>query len=428
MAKNSNLHAAKAAKNDEFYTQLTDIEKEMSHYREHFKGKTIFCNCDDPTWSNFWRYFHLNFGFLGLKKLVATHYDAVCSTYKMTYMGGDDYNIEAGVRENLMQNGDFRSPECIELLRESDIVVTNPPFSLFREYVAQLMEHGKKFIIIGNMNCLTYKEFFPLIKDDIVWPGVNSKGGTRKGNSLCFGVSGSSGLVQVSAWWFTNLDHAKRHEPLTVWRKYYDDPSLYPKYDNYDAINVDKTADIPCDYFQCIGVPISFLDKYNPDQFEIVGCTESEGVGFSNGLFDQRESEAAYGQRQADLQANLHPEKIRIFRFQDGSYKILPQPGLDLEQVAASYKDDGFQYVSGVMGVPISFLDKYCPEQFEIVAFRKGEDGRDLVFTRERERESSTVLSHPCSTAEFGLITGAKQTICSDGKSRYARVAIRRRT
>lgn len=269
MAKNSNLHAAKTAKNDEFYTQLTDIEKELAHYREHFRDKIIFCNCDDPTWSNFWRYFHLNFGFLGLKKLIATHYDAEKPTYKLEYTGGDDQNIEAGVRTDLMQNGDFRSPECVELLKKCDIVVTNPPFSLFREYVAQLMEYGKKFVIIGNMNAITYKEFFPLLKEDRVWAGVNEKGGTRKGNSLCFGSPGQDDLVQVSAWWFTNLDHSKRHEPLTLFRTY--NPDDYPMYDNYDAINVNKTADIPCDYNGVMGVPISFLDKYCPEQFEIVG-------------------------------------------------------------------------------------------------------------------------------------------------------------
>ena len=427
MAKNSNLHAAKAAKNDEFYTQLTDIEKEMSHYREHFKGKTIFCNCDDPTRSNFWRYFHLNFGFLGLKKLIATHYDPVQPTYKLEYEGGDDYNIKAGVKSDLTQNGDFRSPECIELLKECDIVVTNPPFSLFKEYVDQLMEYDKRFIIVGNKNSVTYKEFFPLIKDDRVWVGyrsMNSDFWLRvPDDQPCEKVVDGVRLKHIMACWFTNMPVAKREEPMVLFRKYYDDPSLYPKYDNYDAINVDKTADIPCDYFQCIGVPISFLDKYNPDQFEIVGCTESEGLGFSNGLFDRRESEAAYGQRQADLQADLHPEKIKIVKFQDGSYKILPQPGLDLEQVAAEHKDDGFQYVSGVMGVPISFLDKYCPDQFEIIAFRKGEDGKDLVFTRERE--SSTVLSYPCSTSIPGMIKNAEGRI--NGKITYARVTVRRK-
>ena len=295
MAKNTGLHAAKAAKKDEFYTQLTDIEKEMAYYRDHFKDKVIFCNCDDPDWSNFWKYFHLNFGFLGLKKLIATHYDPMEPTYKLEYTGGNDYDIKAGTKTPLQQNGDFRSPECVELLKESDIVVTNPPFSLFREYVAQLIEYGKKFIIIGHQNAITYKEFFPLIKDNKVWFGHGFSGGAAWFISNYEDYAAASGhkdgMIRVSGVvWYTNLDHKKRHDPLILFRKYYDDPSLYPKYDNYDAINVDKTSDIPCDY-------------------------------------------------------------------------------------------------DGVMGVPISFLDKYCPEQFEIVAFRKGEDGKDLVFTRERERE-----------------------------------------
>lgn len=341
MAANANLHKAKSEKNDEFYTQLTDVSNELKHYKQHFAGKVVFCNCDDPTWSAFWKYFHLNFAVLGLRKLVSTHYDKTQPTYKMEYEGGDDDNIEAGTVTPLEGNGDFRNQECLDLLDECDIVVTNPPFSLFREYVKILMEHRKKFIIIGNMNCVTYKEIFPLIKNDELWIGMNEKSGTRKGNTMCFGVPdgvevknlslGPHGerLTQISAWWFTNLDHAKRHEKLVLWKEY--TPDEYPKYDNYDAINVDKTTQIPKDY-------------------------------------------------------------------------------------------------DGVMGVPISFLDKYCPDQFEIVAFRKGDDGKDLVFTRERERESSTVLSSPCSIAEWGLITGAKQTICSDGKSRYARVAIRRKT
>lgn len=294
MAKNTNLHKAKAAKNDEFYTQLTDIEKELSHYREHFRGKTIFCNCDDPTWSNFWRYFHLNFGFLGLKKLISTHYDPEKPTYKLEYEGGDDYNVEAGVRTDLMQNGDFRSPECVELLREADIVVTNPPFSLFREYVAQLMEYGKKFVIIGNMNAVTYKEFFPLIKDDKVWIGASIHSGDRE-----FRVPESYPLLSAG-WridengekyirvkgirWYTNLDHPQRHEFLALFRKHEEDPVRYPKYDNYDAINVDKTADIPCDYDGVMGVPISFLDKYCPEQFEVLKCSaysnsEHDGCG-----------------------------------------------------------------------------------------------------------------------------------------------------
>lgn len=287
--KNHNLTSAKRAKNDEFYTQLTDIEKELVHYKDFLRGKTVFCNCDDPRWSNFWKYFHLNFSHIGLKKLIATHYDAEQATYMLEYEGGNDADIEEGKETPLQQNGDFRSPECISLLQEADVVVTNPPFSLFREYVAQLIEYRKKFIIIGNQNAVTYKEIFPLIKNNEIWIGYNEKGGTRKGNTLLFGikegfeskslvVSGGKKFAQVSAWWFTNVDHDKRHEPLTLFRRYYDDPSLYPHYDNYDAINVDKTADIPCDYFEAMGVPITFLDKYCPDQFEILGL----GNGRSN--------------------------------------------------------------------------------------------------------------------------------------------------
>ncbi len=167
MAANANLHKAKEQKNDEFYTQLTDVSKELMHYKEHFKGKVVFCNCDDPTWSAFWKYFHLNFEALGLKKLISTHYDKNESTYKMEYTGGNDNDVEVGIKTPLEGNGDFRSQECVDILKESDIVVTNPPFSLFREFVAVLMEHEKKFIIWGNNNAITFKEFFPLLKDKI---------------------------------------------------------------------------------------------------------------------------------------------------------------------------------------------------------------------------------------------------------------------
>ena len=209
MAKNTNLHQAKKAKNDEFYTQLTDIEKEMYHYREHFRGKVIFCNCDDPTWSNFWRYFHLNFEFLGIKKLISTHYDPDHPTYKLEYTGGNDYDIEAGVRTDLKGNGDFRSEECIELLKEADIVVTNAPFSLWRTHISQLVEYMKKFIVIGNKNAVTYKEFFPLLKEDRVWLGWNASHG-----SMTFATSiGGPANTPVPSYWYTNLDHPRRHEP-----------------------------------------------------------------------------------------------------------------------------------------------------------------------------------------------------------------------
>lgn len=272
---NANLHKAKEAKNDEFYTQLTDVAKELMHYKEHFRGKVVFCNCDDPTWSAFWKYFHLNFEELGLKKLVSTHYDREEATYKMEYEGGNDNDIECGVKTPLEGNGDFRNQECIEILKESDIVVTNPPFSLFREYVTCLMEYGKKFVIVGSKNSITYKEIFPLIKNNQIWIGAKSMSGSlwfttpedyeNKNDKIENGVR----LTPIACCWFTNLDIPKRHEKLILWKNYNEEE--FPKYDNYDAINVDKVSEIPCDYDGEMGVPITFLDKFNPEQFEIIG-------------------------------------------------------------------------------------------------------------------------------------------------------------
>lgn len=295
MAKNDNLHKAKEAKNDEFYTQIADIEKELKHYKEHFKGKTVFCNCDDPEWSNFWKYFHLNFGLLGLKKLVTTHYDASDPTYKMEYTGGNDSDTSVGVITPLKQNGDFRSPECIELLQKAEIVVTNPPFSLAREYIACLMKQHKEFLIIGDMNWITYKEVFPLLKDDRIWFGncavkefIQPDGTIKKfGNKL----------------WFTNLDHKKRHEKLILWKKY--SPEEYPKYDNYDAINVDKVSDIPVDYDGILGVPITFLDKYNPEQFEILDARDYA-------LNDKQKNKNTFLIKDADSAINGKPVYVRI--------------------------------------------------------------------------------------------------------------------
>ena len=250
--KNSNLHKAKDAKNDEFYTQLTDVAKELMHYKARFKDKIVLCNCDDPTWSAFWKYFHLNFTELGLKKLISTHYDREEATYKMEYTGGDDNDIEIGVKTPLEGNGDFRNKECLDLLDECDIVVTNPPFSLFREYVAVLMEYEKKFLIIGNKNAITYKEFFPLLKDDEVWIGcTNVKEFLQPDGSIKkFGNIG----------WFTNLDVAKRHEKLILWKKY--TPEEYPKYDNYLAWNVNKVSEIPCDDYIDIEIDEPELELY----------------------------------------------------------------------------------------------------------------------------------------------------------------------
>lgn len=308
MAANTNLHKAKTAKNDEFYTQLTDVSKELMHYKQHFKNKIVLCNCDNPTWSAFWKYFHLNFSVLGLKKLISTHYDKNEPTYEMEYTGGDDNDIEVGVKTPLEGNGDFRNQECLDLLDEADIVVTNPPFSLFREYVSILMEHKKKFIVIGNQNAITYKVFFPLLKDDKVWLGFTHPkefrqrdGTVKKFGNIC---------------WFTNLDIKKRHEELILVKKYAGHEDEYPTYDNYDAIEVSKVANIPLDYDGVMGVPITFLDKYSPDQFEILGVTESEGKGFSNGLWKEKSGVAQpliKGERKYAriLIRNKHPEQSK---------------------------------------------------------------------------------------------------------------------
>lgn len=274
---NTNLHKAKEAKNDEFYTQLTDVAKEMMHYKEHFRDKIVYCNCDNPTWSAFWKYFHLNFAELGLKKLISTHYNKSEPTYKMEYTGGDDNDIEAGIKSLLEGNGDFRSEECIELLKKADIVVTNPPFSLFKEYLAQLMAYHKKFIIIGNVNAISYKETFHYLKNNEMWLGYGGNCTMTfrmpdyyelKGSAF-IGEDGHKYIKTPSCAWYTNLDIQKRHEKLVLWKNYNDID--FPKYDNYNAINVRKTAEIPCDYFEEMGVPISFLNQYNPEQFEIIG-------------------------------------------------------------------------------------------------------------------------------------------------------------
>lgn len=333
---NSQLSAAKKAKNDEFYTRMTDIEHELVHYRDHFKGKVVLCNCDDPFESNFFKYFALNFNPLGLKKLIATCYSgspiaggeyqpslfdddvdentgrhrraykAVVNVFRDTTGDGgldmDDIKNLLDSGENELTElhgdgtygaGDFRSRECLELLDEADIVVTNPPFSLFREYVATLMEHDKRFVIVGNQNAITYKEAFPLLRDDRLWLGYNkvkefvvpSADHPERGNIV---TDGKGGLIAKfgNICWYTNLDITKRHEDLLLYRRYKEDPSRYPKYDNYDAIEVSKVKDIPEDYWGVMGVPITFMDKYNPDQFDIVGCSESEGRGFSNGLWN----------------------------------------------------------------------------------------------------------------------------------------------
>jgi hypothetical protein len=296
------LNNARRQKADEFYTQLSDIEKEVKHYKDHFNEKVVFCNCDDPETSNFYYYFVSNYSELRLKKLITTHFELDKASYMLEYEGGADVkgdketvikraiklgrktalkqNFEQGSQGDLFEqeparsySGDFRSPECIELLKQSDMVVTNPPFSLFREYVTQLIEYEKKFLIIGNQNAITYKEVFKYIKNNNMWRGVNPAG-------MCFNVPAGYNKTtkiingEVFGWigtacWFTNLNHRKRNENLTLYKKY--NSNDYQKYDNYDAIDVSKVNEIPLDYIGLMGVPITFLDKHNPEQFEIIG-------------------------------------------------------------------------------------------------------------------------------------------------------------
>lgn len=351
---NANLSAAKAAKNDEFYTELPEIQAELKHYKDKFAGKIVFCNCDDPFESNFVKYFLMNFNGLGLKELIATGYKTspvqgtelgekgkpyvLRVTETKPYLRGTQTDLDiAGAKQflekeqahvmiplegnwakdesgNILQiavkeeyvdektgktkkrtvkqdlyyeAGDFRSDMSIELLQQADIVVTNPPFSLFREYVAQLMQYGKQFLIMGNKNAITYKEFFPLLKDNLVWPGVGSINGGRwmimpddielASDKYKYDVQGHRLLNIAGVCWFTNLDHAKRHQmlPLDLGFTYAGHEEDYPKYDNYGIINVDKVSQIPCDYMEVMGVPITFLDKYCPEQFEILGIANS---------------------------------------------------------------------------------------------------------------------------------------------------------
>ena len=279
---NTNLKTAKKNKNDEFYTLMEDIEKEMRYYKDFFKGKVVYCNCDDARESNFFKYFSLNFEFLGLKKLITTGYKADGKGVVLVYEGDKNGNRrvdnEEIVVKELNGDGDFRSEECIEYLKECDVVVTNPPFSLFRQYVKQLMDYGKKFIIIGEQNALTYKEIFPLIKDNKIWWGKSIHSGDRKfyvpdnyplNASTCGIDENGKRFVNVKGirWW-TNVKEVINNEPLDLYKRYsFED---YPKYENFDAINVDKVADIPMDYDGIMGVPITFLDKYCPTQFEII--------------------------------------------------------------------------------------------------------------------------------------------------------------
>lgn len=339
MAGNKTLNKANKAKNDEFYTQLSDIENELRHYKDHFKGSVIFCNCDDPYESNFFKYFAANFNHLGLKKLITTCFKgspvageelpllAISGLetpnrddrkpYKIEITEVKDHNKDGAIdladveyllknKKNALTllegNGDFRSKECVRLLKEADIVVTNPPFSLFREYVEQLMDHRKQFLIIGGQNAITYKEVFRFIKEDRIWLGIDN-GGTKwfrvpghydiETESRKKTIDGIKYFSMGSIVWFTNLDHPKRHETLLLFREY--SPEIFPHYDNYNAIEVGRVADIPGDWDGVMGVPITFLDKHNPEQFEILGmCENLDLYGLKTRTYTARECRERY--------------------------------------------------------------------------------------------------------------------------------------
>ena len=439
---NENLHKAKEAKNDEFYTQLNDVSEELRHYKEHFKDKIIFCNCDDPTWSAFWRYFHLNFEHLGLKKLISTHYDREKPTYKMEYTGGNDNDIEAGVKTPLEGNGDFRNQECIDLLKEADIVVTNPPFSIAREdFIPQLFEYKKKFLIIGDLNWVTYKIIFPLLKNNEMWMGYSAvkeflqPDGTIKkfGNKL----------------WFTNLDIKKRHEKLILWKNY--TSAEFPRYDNYDAINVDKVSNIPCDYCESWEVTEDEFKNFSADEWEITRTGELDGeksffiipaadtelrkllhehaTGYKEGIEKEiikriqkniNNDRLPSGRQAAERQKDTVTESLEC---QSPSLTSTIQHSLkSLEQQSQKERDSvtvcGLQnqelhsllstssenisaclqerYCNGVAGVPITFLDKYSPDQFEIVNandYRKTENVPVKSHGLIKDKDASITLS-----------------------------------
>ncbi len=456
---NTNLANAKSAKNDEFYTQYPDIQKEINAYLDFdpnvFRGKTVLMPCDDPEWSNFTKFFAQNFELLGLKKLVSTSYASGSKKYKMPYQptiletsqphfdadkskthgkifvlerdvtGDNRINIEDLQWQYLDGDGDFRSREIRQLRDEADIIVTNPPFSLFREFVAWIMEAGKRFVIIGSMNAVTYKEIFPLIKENKIWLGA-----TGFVTDMVFGVPEGT-IVKDSdkakaerlgyvgnytrlgnSCWYTNIDHGRRHQPLRLMTmaenfKHSKHKEIrgvgYRRYDNYDALEVPFTDAIPSDYVECLGVPVSFLDKYSPDQFEIVGATESEGKGFSNGLWHPES-----GVAQA-LVEGLRVYKRIFIRIATGGGNLLNIRELkNFVMNTFGYTDEEITVESGIMGVPISFLDKYCPEQFEIIGMAKRGAGdprlKSKVYTKDDYANYSDLNATPTLWGEDGKL------------------------
>ena len=472
MADNANLSAARSAKNDEFYTQYGDIEAEMNAYVEYnpdvFKGKTILLPCDDPEWSNFTKYFASNFERFGLKKLISTSYIRSAGSKNLTLFErcspkydpkkhathGKLFTLTHDTNESgridtddiefsgyLHGDGDFRSKEVCKLRDEADIIITNPPFSLFREFLNWILEAKKSFVILGNMNAITYKEVFPYLQDNKIWLGYSIHSGDRafnvpddyplKAAGCGIGKDGKKFIRVKGVRWFTNIDHGRRHEKLqldTMAHNLKFNKKLrkklegnygaleYPHYDNYDAIEVPFTECIPSDYEAAMGVPITFLDKWNPDQFEIVGPDFE--LAHPEPLPDGKTGTGRFYVRERERDCNSTALVLAFNHTKEEMTVSLLSMGVKLNEM---------HWISGVMGVPITFMDKYNPEQFEIVAFRKGEDGRDLVFTREREREreSTTVLSYPCTTSILGMIKNAEGKI--NGRPTYARITIIRK-
>ena len=513
MAKNSGLSKAKNAKKDEFYTSYEVIQAEINHYEDKFKNKTVLCNCDDPFESNFCKFFLRNFNYLKLKRLICTSYSTSpivgqqltlvgwneepikrCNGYVMDISevpmangrGVSDSDIDSllksknsGVKK-LKGDGDFRSDECIEYMKQADVVITNPPFSLFREYVAQLIEYEKNFLIIGNVNAITYKEIFPLIKDNKMWLGASIHSGDRKfyvpddyplKASGCGEDENGRKFIRVKGVrWFTNLDYTKRHEELVLYKKYYGNEEEYPKYDNYDAINVDKTADIPCDYFEYMAVPITYTDKYNPDQFEIINAndirTNPDTPIKAHGLIKDKDAvittqnytknaekdltqTAKTGtiltDRQTDRQTNYickncHQEKNVTELWECRSHSLTStiqtsSLSSDLTDMLQATHDSVIdlqsterkltqeyslsEECSGIMGVPITFLDKYNPEQFEIIGLTQ-RGCHDESLETKKYNDFWEMRPDGTKTGSSGNKTNGNPNIAkNDGKHNY---------